>query len=127
MSWDTLKEILAADYPGMAPATHASTGILMEILPELRAIDSLVVRDFYHRYTVTNHSLRTIETLAGIGGAADARGTQFAPVMENARAPRPADFRAPAARHGQGNAGENHVQGSLTALASAASRLGTAA
>jgi [protein-PII] uridylyltransferase len=63
MSWDTLKEILAADYPGMALRPMHRLGILMEILPEFRVIDSLVVRDFYHRYTVDEHSLRTIEHL----------------------------------------------------------------
>jgi hypothetical protein len=42
MSWDTLKEILAADYPGMALRPMHRLGILMEILPEMRAIDSLV-------------------------------------------------------------------------------------
>ena len=29
-------------------------GFLVEILPEFRAIDSLVVRDFYHRYRLMN-------------------------------------------------------------------------
>src|SRR6201981_63081 len=66
MSWDTLKEILAADYPGMALRPMHRLGILMEILPEMRAIDSLVVRDFYHRYTVDEHSLRTIEHLQAL-------------------------------------------------------------
>ena len=37
--------------------------MLTEALPEFRNIDSLVVRDFYHRYTVDEHSLRTIEHL----------------------------------------------------------------
>jgi len=37
--------------------------LLIEALPEFRNIDSLVVRDFYHRYTVDEHSLRAIEHL----------------------------------------------------------------
>jgi len=37
--------------------------LLTEVLPEFGLIDSLVVRDFYHRYTVDEHSLRTIEHL----------------------------------------------------------------
>src|SRR5260370_3409905 len=82
MSWDTLKEILVADYPGVALRPMHRLGILMEILPEMRAIDSLVVRDFYHRYTVDEHSLRTIEHLQALADPPDARGTSFAPVWK---------------------------------------------
>src|SRR5438552_5126617 len=82
MSWDTLKEILAADYPGMALRPMHRLGILMEILPEMRAIDSLVVRDFYHRYTVDEHSLRTIEHLQALAEPMDARGTPFAAIWK---------------------------------------------
>jgi len=123
MSWDTLKEILAADYPGMALRPMHRLGILMEILPEMRAIDSLVVRDFYHRYTVDEHSLRTIEHLQALAEPPDARGTSFAPIwkMQERR-----DLLVLALLlhdTGKGMLVENHVQGSLTALARAASRL----
>jgi len=123
MSWDTLKEILAADYPGMALRPMHRLGILMEILPEMRAIDSLVVRDFYHRYTVDEHSLRTIEHLQALAEPPDARGTSFAPIwkMQERR-----DLLVLALLlhdTGKGMPVENHVQGSLTALAGAASRL----
>ena len=123
MSWDTLKEILVADYPGVALRPMHRLGILMEILPEMRAIDSLVVRDFYHRYTVDEHSLRTIEHLQALAEPPDARGTSFAPVwkMQERR-----DLLVLALLlhdTGKGMPVENHVQGSLTALASAASRL----
>src|SRR6202021_1953062 len=33
------------------------------LLPELKLIDSLVVRDFYHRFTVDEHSFLAIESL----------------------------------------------------------------
>ncbi|PYU02817.1 MAG: hypothetical protein DMG34_15010, partial [Acidobacteria bacterium] len=123
MSWDTLKEILAADYPGMALRPMHRLGILMEILPELRAIDSLVVRDFYHRYTVDEHSLRTIEHLQALADPPDARGTQFAPVWKMQERRDLLIFALLLHDTGKGMAVENHVQGSLTALASAASRL----
>ena len=44
------------------------------------SIDSLVVRDFYHRYTVDEHSLRTIEHLQELGDPQDPRGKHFAPL-----------------------------------------------
>src|SRR5579863_2532557 len=77
MSWETLKEILAADYPGNALRPMQRLGILMEVLPEFRSIDSLVVRDFYHRYTVDEHSLRTIEHLQELAEPPDERAAHF--------------------------------------------------
>jgi [protein-PII] uridylyltransferase len=123
MSWDTLKEILAADYPGMALRPMHRLGILMEILPEMRAIDSLVVRDFYHRYTVDEHSLRTIEHLQALTEPPDARGTSLAPIWKMQERRDLLVFALLLHDTGKGMPVENHVQGSLTALASAASRL----
>jgi [protein-PII] uridylyltransferase len=123
MSWETLKEVLAADYPGMALRPMHRLGILMEILPEMRAIDSLVVRDFYHRYTVDEHSLRTIEHLQALAEPPDTRGVQFAPIWKMQERRDLLVFALLLHDTGKGMPVENHVQGSLTALASAASRL----
>src|SRR5262249_21996409 len=50
--WERLREMLASDYPGLVLRPMQRLGLLAEILPEFALIDSLVVRDFYHRYTV---------------------------------------------------------------------------
>jgi len=126
MSWETLKEILAADYPGMALRPMHRLGILMEILPEMRAIDSLVVRDFYHRYTVDEHSLRTIEHLQALAEPPDSRGIPFAAIWKMQERRDLLVFALLLHDTGKGMPVENHVQGSLTALESAASRLGLA-
>ncbi|PYT95173.1 MAG: hypothetical protein DMG36_02890 [Acidobacteria bacterium] len=49
MPWEKLREILGSDYPGLALRPMQRLGLLAEILPEFALIDSLVVRDFYHR------------------------------------------------------------------------------
>ena len=126
MSWDALKEILAADYPGMALRPMQRLGILMDVLPEFRAIDSLVVRDFYHRYTVDEHSLRTIEHLQALAEPPDARGAQVAALWKTQERRDLLVFALLLLDTGKGMPVENHVQGSLTSLASAASRLGLA-
>jgi [protein-PII] uridylyltransferase len=123
MTWDTLKEVLAADYPGMALRPMHRLGLLMEVLPEMRAIDSLVVRDFYHRYTVDEHSLRTIEHLQALAEPPDARGIQFAPIWKMQERRDLLILALLLHDIGKGMPVENHVQGSLTALVSAASRL----
>jgi len=123
MSWDTLKEILAADYPGMALRPMQRLGILIEVLPEFRSIDSLVVRDFYHRYTVDEHSLRTIEHLQALADPPDTRGAQVAALWKTQERRDLLVFALLLHDTGKGMPVENHVQGSLTSLASAASRL----
>lgn len=124
ISWDTLKEILAGDYPGVALRPMHRLGILTDILPEMRAIDSLVVRDFYHRYTVDEHSLRTIEHLQELADPPDARGTAFAPLWKPLERRELLIFALLLHDVGKGMPVENHVQGSLEGLTSAAKRLG---
>jgi [protein-PII] uridylyltransferase len=124
ISWGTLKEILAGDYPGVALRPMHRLGLLMDILPEMRAIDSLVVRDFYHRYTVDEHSLRTIEHLQELAAPPDARGTAFAPLWKTIERRDLLVFALLLHDVGKGMPVENHIQGSLEALASTAQRLG---
>ncbi|HEX4020707.1 MAG TPA: [protein-PII] uridylyltransferase [Acidobacteriaceae bacterium] len=61
--WEFLHTILIA--PGAAQALHAmhALGILELILPEFHAVDALVVRDAYHRYTVDEHTFLVIANL----------------------------------------------------------------
>ena len=41
------------------------TGVSERAFPELEKIECLVIRDFYHRYTVDEHTLVTMQTLRG--------------------------------------------------------------
>ncbi|HUL16729.1 MAG TPA: [protein-PII] uridylyltransferase [Terriglobales bacterium] len=124
ITWSMLKEILAGDYPGVALRPMHRLGLLMEILPEMRAIDSLVVRDFYHRYTVDEHSLRTIEHLQELADPPDARGTAFAPLWKALERRDLLIFSLLLHDVGKGMPVENHIQGSLQMLTTAAQRLG---
>jgi [protein-PII] uridylyltransferase len=123
MSWGTLREILSADYPGAALRPMQRLGLLTEVLPEFSSIDSLVVRDFYHRYTVDEHTLRTIEHLQELGEATDALGKNFAPTWRTLERRDLLVFAMLLHDVGKGMAVENHVTGSLQALESAAARL----
>jgi [protein-PII] uridylyltransferase len=123
ITWETLKEILAGDYPGVALRPMHRLGLLMEIMPEMRAIDSLVVRDFYHRYTVDEHTLRTIEHLQELADPPDARGTAFAPLWKTLERRDLLILALLLHDVGKGMPVENHIQGSLEALNGAARRL----
>jgi [protein-PII] uridylyltransferase len=127
ISWATLREILSADYPGVALRPMQRLGLLTEVLPEFSYIDSLVVRDYYHRYTVDEHSLRTIEHLQELADDNDALGKNFAPLWKTLERRDLLIFAMLLHDVGKGMTVENHVAGSLKALESAAARLGLSA
>jgi len=123
ISWATLREILGSDYPGVALRSMQRLGLLAEVLPEFGLIDSLVVRDFYHRYTVDEHSLRTIEHLQELAEPPDERGAHFAPLWKTAERRDLLILSLLLHDVGKGMPVENHITGSLAALDSAAKRL----
>ncbi len=64
--WPQLKAILSQPKASFALRLMQSTGLLPALVPEWAKIDCLVVRDFYHRYTVDEHTIVAIETLENI-------------------------------------------------------------
>ena len=124
VSWPILREVLASGYPGMALRPMQRLSMLMEVLPEFRAIDSLVVRDFYHRYTVDEHSLRTIEHLQELADPPDERAKHFRQLWSSVERRDLLILALLLHDVGKGMEVENHVLGSLEALESAAARLG---
>jgi [protein-PII] uridylyltransferase len=62
-SWKYLQAVLTEPHAADGLRAMHSLGLLTVLLPELRLIDSLVVRDFYHRFTVDEHSFLAIECL----------------------------------------------------------------
>ncbi len=61
--WKHLREILTRSHAANALRAMHFLGVLGVLVPELVAIDSLVVRDYYHRFTVDEHSFLAIEIL----------------------------------------------------------------
>ncbi|MBZ5646357.1 MAG: [protein-PII] uridylyltransferase [Acidobacteriia bacterium] len=61
--WLHLWEILVQPHAADALRAMHSLRLLTLLLPELEAIDCLVVRDFHHRFTVDEHSFLAIENL----------------------------------------------------------------
>src|SRR6059036_2159746 len=123
ISWATLREILGSDYPGVALRSMQRLGLLTEVLPEFAMIDSLVVRDFYHRYTVDEHSLRTIEHLQELAECSDPKDMPFTTLWKTVDRRDLLVLALLLHDVGKGMSVENHVTGSLTALESTAKRL----
>jgi [protein-PII] uridylyltransferase len=61
--WHHLQEILLAPHAAETLRSMHSMGFLALVLPEMHGIDSLVVRDYSHRYTVDEHTFVAIENL----------------------------------------------------------------
>ncbi|HEX6464521.1 MAG TPA: HD domain-containing protein, partial [Vicinamibacterales bacterium] len=61
-------------------------GLLGRIVPPFAAITHRVVRDFYHKYTVDEHTLQAVRNLEGLAGA-DSPHPRFAALLREIDAP----------------------------------------
>ncbi len=59
--WNCLRDVLLGPHAAHALRLMHAIGLLELILPEFHGIDSLVIRDAYHRYTVDEHTFLVIE------------------------------------------------------------------
>lgn len=62
-SWRTWHDFFSQPHCSLALQAMQETETLAAALPAWKAIDGLVVRDFYHRYTVDEHTLLTIQAI----------------------------------------------------------------
>jgi [protein-PII] uridylyltransferase len=61
--WPEIRHVLKEPHAARALRAMHDCGALQAIFPELREIDALVIRDFYHRYTVDEHTLVAIQSI----------------------------------------------------------------
>jgi [protein-PII] uridylyltransferase len=62
-------------------------GLLGRVFPEFQAISWRVVRDFYHKYTVDEHTLLTIRNLERLHSAAEPSRQRFGSILAGLPAP----------------------------------------
>ena len=103
-------------------------GLLGALFPEFHAIDSLVIRDFYHRYTVDEHSFAALENLhrlrvqslkpalAGTSDTGQEGEKRFAEVLSEIEQPELLYLSLLFHDVGKGIPGQDHIRGSLKAL-----------
>ena len=75
------REFLNLSYAADALRAMRATGFLSVILPEWERIDHLVVRDFYHQYTVDEHTIVTLDALASLSTAKEGPEKRFATLV----------------------------------------------
>ncbi len=105
-TWDGWKRMLKLPRASAGLRAMQQSGVLTAALPEWRNIECLVVRDFYHRYTVDEHTLVAIGLLETI---TDARFTELFESIED-----PALVRFSLLLHDIGKgSGRDHSEASL--------------
>jgi [protein-PII] uridylyltransferase len=108
-----LQEILRQRRAVTALREMHETGVLFLLFPELETIDCLVVRDFYHRYTVDEHSLIAIQILLELETASDAKAKPFSEILAECERRDLVVFALLFHDAGKGQAGDGHVEGSV--------------
>ncbi|MGB8770931.1 MAG: [protein-PII] uridylyltransferase, partial [Candidatus Korobacteraceae bacterium] len=121
--WEHLREILALPYAADALRAMHSLGLLTLAIPEFEAIDSLVLRDLYHRYTVDEHSLLAIGVLHGLK-TNDVEWLQpFASLLTELEHPELLFLALLLHDTGKGMDGTDHVHNSVQLAAAAVARM----
>ena len=122
--WPHLQQILVAPHAADALRAMHAQGVLVRLFPEFAAIDSLVIRDFYHHYTVDAHSFITIENLQHLRGKTSEWEKQFADLLGELEQPELLFLALLFHDVGKGMSQEDHIEGSLQAVDEIFPRLG---
>lgn len=123
--WAAMRELLALPHCIYGLRAMHATGILVKTIPEWSRIDCLVVRDFYHHYTVDEHTLLTIETLEELAEAKEGLRARFAELQTEID--RPDLLRIALLLHDIGKGEGDHVPKSLEIARAALDRFGAPA
>ena len=111
--WLYLQETLLQPHAADALRAMHSLHLLTLLLPELKPIDSLVVRDFYHRFTVDEHSFLAIESLHWLKQSKSEWDMRYAEVLGELEDPELLYLALLLHDTGKGVPGSNHVEASL--------------
>lgn len=121
--WKYFQEILALPHAADALRAMHHLKLLNLFLPELRAIDSLVVRDYYHRFTVDEHSFMAIESLHRLAKPHSEWEKRFGDLLSELEQPELLYLALLLHDTGKGMPGTDHVQASLSAAEKCLQRL----
>lgn len=115
-AWREWTELLSQPNASVALHQMQETGLLSAALPEWHAIDSLVVRDFYHRYTVDEHTLVAIGTIDDLAAKADGSAKRFQQLLREIEDVAVLRFAVLVHDIGKGTNRGEHVLGSIEAV-----------
>jgi [protein-PII] uridylyltransferase len=117
LAWPAWRDLLSQPHAALALQQIQEAGVLTAAIPEWAAIDSLVVRDFYHRYTVDEHTLVAIESIDALLATQEPALARFRDLLREED--EPAVLRLAVLLHdiGKGTQPGDHVRGSIATAA----------
>lgn len=121
--WLYLQETLLEPHAADALRAMHSLRLLGLLLPEMKLIDSLVVRDFYHRFTVDEHSFIAIESLHRLKQSQSEWDKRYGELLGELEDPELLYLALLLHDTGKGVPAANHVQASLEVANHAMDRL----
>src|SRR4030081_712422 len=121
--WLYLQETLVQPHAADALRAMNALRLLALLLPELKGIEALVVRDFYHRYTVDEHSFLAIENLHRLRDSKTEWDRRFAELLGEVEQPELLYLALLLHDSGKAVPGDNHVAAGLQFTESCADRL----
>ena len=111
--WHYLQEILLAPHAADALRAMHSLRLITLLLPEFQVIDSLVIRDFSHRFTVDEHSFVAIENLHALRKSQSKWDQGYAELLDELEQPDLLYLALLLHDTGKGTKPDNHIAGSL--------------
>ncbi len=121
--WLYMQETLVQPHAADALRAMNALRLLALLLPELKGIEALVVRDFYHRYTVDEHSFLAIEHLHRLKESKSEWDRRFSELLSELEQPELLYLALLLHDSGKATPGENHVEVSLQLTDSCTERL----
>ncbi len=121
--WPAIAELLSLPHAATALEAMNETGVLAAWLPEWKRIECLVVRDFFHRFTVDEHTLQAIYALLELRRTTDPARKRFAELL--AETDKPEILLLALLLHdiGKGGEGGRHIENARPPAMSALERI----
>lgn len=114
--WQHFRRLLVLPHAGAALRAMHHVGLLVMIFREFQLVDSLVIRDYYHRHTVDEHSFVAIEAVHTLNSPRNELYGRFRDILLACERPELLFLALLFHDVGKGMPGSSHVEGSLEVL-----------